>query len=44
MTPKALSFDVFGTCVDWRRAVARDTAMHVPGVDPLAFAVAWRGQ
>lgn len=47
--PKALIFDVFGTCVDWRGSVAREgTALGervgISGVDWLAFADAWRGQ
>ncbi|WP_204114071.1 haloacid dehalogenase type II [Shimia biformata] len=44
MSPKALIFDVFGTCVDWRSSVARDVAAALPGVDALAFADAWRGE
>lgn len=44
---KALLFDVFGTVVDWRTGVAREVAgffdRHAAeGVDPLAFADAWR--
>lgn len=42
--PKALIFDVFGTLVDWRSAVARQVAEVLPGVDAAAFADAWRGQ
>lgn len=41
---KALIFDVFGTCVDWRNSIARDVAAALPAVDPLAFADAWRGE
>ena len=41
---QALIFDVFGTCVDWRTSVARVVAQHVPNVDPLAFATAWRAE
>ena len=45
---KALIFDVFGTCVDWRSGVARDAASvaRAKGVslDPLAFADAWRAK
>lgn len=41
---KALIFDVFGTCVDWRGSVAREVAAILPGVDALAFADAWRGE
>ena len=44
----ALVFDVFGTVVDWRGGVAREAApflaRHAPGVDPFAFADAWRQQ
>jgi 2-haloacid dehalogenase len=43
---QALVFDVFGTVVDWRGGVARESAAflarHAPGVDPAAFADAWR--
>ncbi len=45
---KALFFDVFGTLVDWRTSVARETQAlleprgHV--LDWLAFADAWRGE
>ena len=42
MTPKALLFDVFGTCVDWRTSVAREAAaLGLPGE---AVADAWRGR
>ncbi|RVT85131.1 haloacid dehalogenase type II [Rhodobacteraceae bacterium CCMM004] len=41
---RALIFDVFGTCVDWRSAIAREVAAAVPGVDAPAFADAWRGE
>ncbi|MEO0918121.1 MAG: haloacid dehalogenase type II [Pseudomonadota bacterium] len=41
---RAFLFDVFGTCVDWRRSVARDVAAVLPEVDALAFADAWRGE
>jgi len=44
----ALVFDVFGTVVDWRGGVARETATflacHAPAADPAAFADAWRRQ
>ena len=44
---KALTFDVFGTVVDWRRGISRDAAAlgEKCGVtaDWLAFADAWRG-
>lgn len=44
---KALTFDVFGTVVDWRSSIAREAetffADHgINGVDPVEFAVAWR--
>ncbi len=47
--PKALAFDVFGTVVDWRTCVARESAEFLTriGEDPgdaAAFADAWRGQ
>jgi 2-haloacid dehalogenase len=45
---KALLFDVFGTLVDWRTAVAREVeataARHGTRVDAFAFADAWRAQ
>ena len=50
MTPavKALFFDVFGTVVDWRTSIARETeAILKPlgyTLDWLAFAEAWRGE
>jgi 2-haloacid dehalogenase len=44
MTIRALIFDVFGTCVDWRTSVAREVAAVLPGVDATAFAVAWRAE
>lgn len=47
--PKALAFDVFGTVVDWRTSVARESAGYLAaigqaGADAAAFADAWRGQ
>jgi 2-haloacid dehalogenase len=44
---RALLFDVFGTVVDWRTGVARETApflrrLGAASVDPCAFADAWR--
>jgi 2-haloacid dehalogenase len=43
---QALVFDVFGTVVDWRSGVGRESAAflahHAPGADPAAFADAWR--
>ncbi len=41
---KALIFDVFGTCVDWRTSVAREVAAVLPDVDAIAFAEAWRAE
>jgi 2-haloacid dehalogenase len=45
---KALFFDVFGTLVDWRSSVARETELILSPVgaklDWLAFADAWRAQ
>lgn len=47
--PRALFFDVFGTCVDWRTSVAREVAalasrMGRADVDPEAVADAWRAR
>jgi 2-haloacid dehalogenase len=43
---RALVFDVFGTVVDWRSGVARESgaflARHALSADPAAFADAWR--
>jgi len=43
---QALLFDVFGTVVDWRGGVARESAAflarYARGADPAAFADAWR--
>jgi 2-haloacid dehalogenase len=43
---QALVFDVFGTVVDWRSGVARESAAflarYAPSTDPAAFADAWR--
>lgn len=43
---EALIFDVFGTLVDWREGVARETAAAFKtkniNVDPFEFAAAWR--
>ncbi|MDP9009390.1 MAG: haloacid dehalogenase type II [Pseudomonadota bacterium] len=45
---KALFFDVFGTLVDWRSGVARETALVLEArglsLDWLSFADAWRAQ
>lgn len=47
--PKALAFDVFGTVVDWRTSIARESAGFLAHAglaahDPAAFADAWRAQ
>jgi len=46
--PKALFFDVFGTLVDWRSSIARETELVLKPVgyalDWPAFADAWRGE
>lgn len=47
--PKALAFDVFGTVVDWRTSVTRETAGFLASIghdggDAAAFADSWRGQ
>jgi 2-haloacid dehalogenase len=43
---QALVFDVFGTVVDWRSGVARESAAFLarfaPDADPAAFADSWR--
>jgi 2-haloacid dehalogenase len=43
---KALIYDVFGTCVDWRSGISRQAAAVAKstgvGFDPVEFAVAWR--
>jgi 2-haloacid dehalogenase len=46
---RALLFDVFGTCVDWRTSVARESEAfgrthRVTGVDWTKFADAWRAR
>jgi 2-haloacid dehalogenase len=42
LSPAALLFDVFGTCVDWRTSVAREAAaLGLPGE---AVADAWRAR
>ncbi|TMJ04861.1 MAG: haloacid dehalogenase type II [Alphaproteobacteria bacterium] len=45
---KALFFDVFGTVVDWRTSIARESAAILQpmgyGLDWLAFADAWRDE
>jgi 2-haloacid dehalogenase len=46
--PKALLFDVFGTLVDWRTSIARESEQVLKplgvAVDWLGFADAWRGE
>lgn len=49
LLPKALAFDVFGTVVDWRTSVTRESASFLAAigredVDAAAFADAWRAQ
>jgi 2-haloacid dehalogenase len=39
---RALTFDVFGTLVDWREGVAREVEAILPEVDGRAFADHWR--
>lgn len=46
---RALVFDVFGTVVDWRGGVARESARFLArhggaGIDPFCFADAWRSR
>ena len=45
---KALFFDVFGTVVDWRTSVARESELGARpkgyALDWLAFADAWRDE
>ncbi len=47
--PKALAFDVFGTVVDWRSSIARESTPWLEklgrvDLDPHAFADGWRGR
>jgi 2-haloacid dehalogenase len=47
--PKALAFDVFGTVVDWRTSVTRESAGFLArigrsDIDAAAFADGWRAQ
>ena len=48
MTVRALFFDVFGTLVDWRTGVARESEAVLRALghdlDWLGFADAWRGE
>jgi len=39
---RVLAFDVFGTVVDWHTSIAEQLATMNLGVDPEAFALAWR--
>jgi len=41
---RALIFDVFGTCVDWRSSVAQAVHAVLPDLDATAFATAWRAE
>ena len=45
--PTVLAFDVFGTVVDWRSSIARESASFLnrigrPDMDPATFTDAWR--
>jgi 2-haloacid dehalogenase len=47
VTPRVLAFDVFGTVVDWRTGIARESAPFLAAIgrhdiDPAGFADAWR--
>ncbi len=46
--PKALFFDVFGTLVDWRTSIARESELILKplgySLDGAVFADAWRGE
>ena len=47
--PAALAFDVFGTVVDWRGSIARESQSFLAtigrsDIDPHAFADAWRAR
>ncbi len=48
MDVKALTFDVFGTVVDWRGGIAREVAAFGAArgfsLDGNAFALAWRAR
>lgn len=49
VNPKILAFDVFGTVVDWRTSIARESKAFLerigrPELDPACFADAWRGR
>jgi 2-haloacid dehalogenase len=45
--PKAFAFDIFGTVVDWRTSIARESASFLTtigrsDIEPTAFTDAWR--
>ncbi len=47
--PHAFAFDIFGTVLDWRTSIARESAPILQAIgrddiDPHAFADAWRGR
>ena len=49
LAPKALAFDVFGTVVDWRASIARESAPFLAAlgradIDAGGFADAWRAR
>jgi 2-haloacid dehalogenase len=49
MIPKALAFDVFGTVVDWRTSIARESRPFLAelgraDIDPHRFADGWRAR
>lgn len=49
MTIRALAFDVFGTVVDWRTSIARESGAFLarigrPDLDPARFADQWRSR
>jgi len=39
---RVLTFDIFGTVVDWHGSIVREMAQLYPDVDGSAFALAWR--
>lgn len=49
MIPRVLAFDVFGTVVDWRSGIARESAAFLAAIgradiDPAGFADDWRAR
>lgn len=49
MTPRVLAFDVFGTIVDWRKGITRESAHFLarierPEIDAASFADRWRAR